>query len=290
MKIDFSAAELFMDYISGETTVENVLRHPAYLAVRRHADLFSTGIGADDVENALQGRKTSFYGMDKFFDRQERIKGLLETIRKNSASWCEVVNNQLDQVFPKADLDITVYPIFGYDMGIGLDGIVCMNVNTILFLTEPYEFLFYIIHEATHVIYERCHPIPALKDISSPKQWHSYFNLWLQNEGFAVYTPLTLRQELGFLTERDYKILSDPALVEKWRQDYLQTQDLIMSETPLERDQYLECCFGDKRITYRMGCELIRRIATTYGQAAVIEAFSMNCDEYFDRYGYLLKL
>jgi hypothetical protein len=290
MKFDFSAADLFLDFVSGGVKINAVLDHPAYQAVLHHADLFSSGIVADDIERALRGERTAFYGLDKFFDRNDRIIGLLKTIRKNSNSWSTALNNQLSQLFPGTDLNITIYPIIGYDMGIGLDGVVCMNVNTLSYLNEPYEFLFYAIHEATHVVFERSHSIMPLEDVVTRDQWRSYFNLWMQNEGYAVYAPYKLRQELGFLADHDYKVLSDPASVEEFRQVYLHTEKLFLSDTPAEKDQYLECCFGNKRITYRMGCELIRRIESTYGKPAVIQAFLLDSDEYMDRYGYLLKL
>ncbi len=290
MKFDFSAADLFLDFISDGANIRDVLDHPAYRAVIRHAGLFSSGIVADDIERALRGERTAFYGLDKLFDRKDRIIDLLNTIRKNSNSWSTVLNNQLSQLFPGTDLNITVYPIIGYDMGIGLDGVVCMNVNTMSYLNEPYEFLFYAIHETTHVIFERSHSITPLKDVITHDQWRSYFNLWMQNEGYAVYAPIKLRQDLGFLSDHDYKVLSDPASVEEFRRVYLNIQKLFLSDTPVEKDQYLECCFGNKRITYRMGCELIRRIESTYGRPAVIQAFTLDSDEYMDRYGYLLKL
>ncbi|HWQ46280.1 MAG TPA: hypothetical protein VN376_05400, partial [Longilinea sp.] len=274
----------------GHVTVQQLLDHPAYQTVCRHAELFSSGIKPLDVERAVSGERSPFYGMDKFSDRKERILALLNTLRSNIDPWTTVIHNQLSALFPEADLDITVYPIIGYDMGIGLNGAACLNVNTPLYLAEPYEFLFYIIHEATHVIYERAHTIPRLADVMTPMQWRSYFNLWLQNEGYAVYTPLKLRQDLGFLSDHDYKVLSDPALVEEHRQAYLQVKQILDEGLTGDPARYLECCFGDKRLTYRMGCELIRRIESTYGRQAVRQAFTLDCDEFAHRYEYLLKL
>lgn len=184
-----------------------------------------------------------------------------------------MIEVELRTLFLDEKLNITIYPILGYDMGIGLDGSVCMNLNCPTYLSEPLEFLFYAIHECAHVLYECRHPIPTLADINTPAEWRSYFNLWTQNEGFAVYAPLRLREKLGHLNERDYRVLFDGPALEFQRLEYLSALGRLLDETPLEREAYLEICFGDRRLTYRLGCELLRRIDHAKDLAAVQQAF-----------------
>lgn len=287
MHIDFSGIELFQAYRAGRATAGQVLEAPAYRSVRRHAELFGSGLTPRDLDDALQGKPSPFYGLGRLPERSEAIQRLLETLRQEGDVWLATAESVLAGLFPGEALDIPVYPILGYDMGIGLDGAACLNVNHAPYLAQPREFLFYAIHECTHVIYERSHRLPGLAEIVSPADWRSYFNLWLQYEGYAVYAPLTLRLQEDCLADGDYQVLIDPAQIEAHCQALLTALDALRSETPLTQEQYLETCFGPQRLTYRMGCELIRRIERVYGMQAVRQAFYLSGDEFVEKYGAL---
>ena len=234
------------------------------------------GITAQDVENARLGYPSPFYGLKNLPARLPRIQAFLDELRSNAGNWLATVENVLAGLFPDESLDICVFPIIGYDMGIGLDGAVCMNCNHVPYLDEPLEFLFYIIHECVHVVYERHHHVPALAEVQTPVQWRRYFALWMQNEGFAVYAPLRLRQVHGYLDERDYRVLCDEDQMNLLRLSLLDVLRQLDSDEPLTRAEYLECCFGDQRLTYRMGCALIQRIEDEHGMQAVRQAFTMD--------------
>ncbi len=288
MHFDFSGAELFLSYLAGTCSIHDVFEHPAYRAVCRHARLYSDGLSARDVEQALCGKGSPFYGLEGLPDRMQAIRALLAVIRAEQERWASLASREVLRVVPEADLDITVYPIIGYDMGIGLDGSVCMNLNHKSYLSEPNEFLFFMVHECIHVIYERCHRVPALAEVSSPAEWRSYFNLWLQNEGYAVYAPFRLRQALGFLDERDYRVLLDAGQLDALRASFLKVLRALESDALLPAEQYLDYCFGEKRLSYRIGCELVRRIEEHYGMEAVTRAFYLSGDAFVKEYRHLL--
>ncbi len=289
MKLDLSGAELFLAYLAGDVRAHEVLQHPAYQAVELHARLYSDGLSEQDLDDALQGRDSAFYGLEHLAERMPGIMGLLRTIRKEQQAWIEAAGSSLSKLLPDAGLDITVYPILGYDMGIGLDEVVCMNCNVASYIADPREFLFFIIHECMHVIYERSHHIPALKQVQTTQDWRSFFNLWVQNEGYAVYGPLKLREQMACLAERDYSVLGNPVELERLRLLFLGTLDTLAGGDELRRDQYLEACFGPERLTYRIGCELIRRIERQCGLEGVREAFHLDADTFIGRYLKLLK-
>ena len=288
MRFDFGGAKQFLAYLDGQTLLGQVLDHPAYKTVSRHAQMFGAGMTTQDVGNALAGKPSPFYGLKRLKDNLPGIMALLDFLDERQAEWCAIIEAELLHLFPGKPLNITIYPILGYDMGIGLNGAVCMNLNCAAYLSAPMEFLFYAIHECTHVIYERCHLIPTLAEICTPVQWRSYFNLWTQNEGFAVYAPLRMREKLGALDERDYQVLFNMPQLEIHRQAYWHALERLSGEQPLSRDEYLEICFGDMRLTYRIGCELLRRIERAHGLEAVQEAFLMDSDEFIARYQFLL--
>jgi hypothetical protein len=290
MHFDFTGAEIFQDYLAGLASAEQVLDHPAYRRVSSHARFFADGITSQDVELARKGKPSPFFGLQKLPSRIEAIQHLLEVLHREAETWLEDARTALAELFPHEDLDIPVYPIIGYDMGIGLDGAVCLNCNHAPYLEHPGEFLFFIIHECVHVIYERRHHILPLREVTSPAGWRSYFNLWLQNEGYAVYAPLGLRQRDSCLGDRDYQVLMDPEQLEAHRLDFLQVQDALQDDTPFPREQYLETCFGSQRLTYRMGCELVRRIEQAYGMERVRQAFYLTGDSFVEEYGSLLRI
>jgi hypothetical protein len=288
MQIDLSGAELFLDYWAGRASARQVLEHPAYQAVCLHARRYAGGISIRDLEEAVQGRPSAFYGLADLPSRLPQVQALLATIRRQQAAWVESARSTLAALFPDEDTDIMVYPIVGYDMGIGLAGVACLNCNCPAYLADPAEFLFYSIHECAHVLYERHHVLPPLAAVTSPGEWRTYFNTWLQNEGYAVYAPLDLRQARGCLDERDYGVLMDPRQVEAHRLALLATLDRLGQVQMLNREAYLEACFGSQRLTYRMGCELIRRIENRYGLPAVRQAFYLDGDRFVERYLHLL--
>jgi hypothetical protein len=289
MQFDFTGAEQFLDYLAGKVSVRQILDHPAYQTVCRHAELFSMGVTQEDIENALRGRVSSFYGTESLFDNLSRIQTLLTVIREQETTWVATVESVLRGLFPGEDMQITIYPIIGYDMGIGLNGAVCLNCNTKAYLDQPVEFLFFIIHECVHVIYERYHRVKPLSEIITPVEWSSYFTMWAQNEGYAVYAPFRLRSELGYLAERDYCVLSDKHELGECLKVFSHALERLQQTQPLERDEYLEICFGPRRLTYRIGCELIRRIEREHGMEAVQNAFTLDGEEFINRYKHLLE-
>jgi hypothetical protein len=288
IRFNFCGAEIFLSHLRGQIAVRQVLEHPAYQTVARHAQMFGNGICAQDVVDAIAGRPSPFFGLDELSKNLSRVITLMDDIRQHEMDWVAAIEGELHNLLPDENLEITIFPILGYDMGIGLNGAVCMNLNCNAYLGDSREFLFYAIHECMHVVYERHHPIPALANIQTPSEWRSYFNLWTHNEGFAVYAPLKLREKLGCLEERDYRVLFNASQLESHRMAFRRALETLENNILSSRDEYLEICFGDMRLTYRLGCELLRRIARAQGQEAVRQAFFLDADHFMKSYKHLL--
>ncbi len=281
---DFSGAELFLAYLAQKKSVQAVLTHPAYQAVCRHAQLFGSGITEADLELAAAGRPSPFYGLEGVSHNLAGIYALLSTLRQQADTWSGIIETALARIAPNQAFNVLLYPIIGYDMGIGLDGKACLNCNFTGYLNDPSEFLFYAIHECVHVLYERSHLVPALNCIITPQDWRSYFNLWLQNEGFAVYAPLALRTQLNALSERDYRVLSSPHRLKEHQARFRQAIQRLKAQPGLSQDEYMELCFGPERFTYRIGCALIQAIEAIGGLPAVQAAFRLDGDEFWARF------
>ncbi len=298
MKIDFTAYQLFLGFLENQAPLSAALAHPAYRVVFEHARRYGPGLFEADVRRALgesssgessPGEPSPFYGLGGVRDHLQSIQALAATLRQNQAAWLALIEAEFARLLPAADLSgVVVYPILGYDMGIGLNEAVCMNLNFSRYLADPWEFFYYMIHETAHVLYQQCHAIPELAQVTTPADWWAYFGLWLQNEGFAVFSALRLRQERGHLAERDYQVLSDPALLAASLALYHDTRRLLRSGQPLKTEDYWERIYGDHRILYRAGCAIFQEILRRGGPEAVRRAFYTTGKAFLEEYGALV--
>lgn len=290
MRICTSGARLFLAFLDGQISSSELMSHPAYQAVASHCLQYGDGMVPDDLDRSLRGEPSPFYGLKTVRENLPLTLTLLADIERNGEAWCREADAALRTLLPDEPLDeIVVYPIIGYDMGIGHRGVVCMNANSPAYWDRPEEFLYYMIHEVFHVIYERHHVIPRIAELAAPEQWLSFFHLMLQNEGFAVYAPLALRQERGHMDERDYLVLADPERMREHIAALLSSHRLVASDLSLNFAGYCDHLFGPMRLTYRVGCEMIRRVESVYGFAEVKKAAMLCGDEFWSRYGELLS-
>lgn len=288
MKISYSAAELFLSYLCGESTLDDVVEHKAYKTVFSHGYHFGNKITKEDIEAALRGESTSFYGLTNLRENLLRIENLITIIKKNESQWLKDVSTIFSSLLPEEDIhDIIIYPIIGYDAGIGLNDVVCMSLNWNQYLDNPHEFLYYMIHETFHVLYERIHEIPPLKSVVTPTDWLAYFRLFLHNEGYAVYAPLHLREERGHVADEDYAVLLDEKKIKEHIEIFMNTLELLKQKL-LTPDEYCDHIFGPHRLTYRVGCELIRRIEKVYDFEEVRKGIYLESNQFFSKYEHLL--
>ncbi len=288
MKISFSGAELFLSYLHGKITLDEVIEHEAYRVVFSHGKYYGNELTKQDIENALKGKSTPFYGLQNLHDNLPRIKNLTKTITKNEFFWLKDVSKVFSSLLPEEDIrDITIYPIIGYDAGIGFHNTVCMNLNWDQYFNDPHEFVYFVIHEVFHILYQRIHKILPLTDIVTSADWLSYFKIFVQNEGYAVYAPLHLREARSHLRDRDYIVLGDKEKIEEHIETFINTLELL-EQRQLTPDEYSDHIFGPKRLTYRVGCELIRRIERSYGYEAVKKGIYLDADQFLSKYKHLL--
>jgi len=290
MRVSLDAARMFLDYLDGSASAREVIRHFAYATIQSHADRFGEGLDESDIEAAREGRPSRFPGLKQLDVNLPRILRLMESIEAASVEWTATIEAELRALLPNEDLSgIVVYPVIGYDWGIGHNGVVSMNLNSSHYLQDHEEFLYWAIHESFHVVYERYWPMPPIKTVRTPDQWLSLMHLALQNEGYATYAPLAIRQRRGAMGGRDYQVLQDPALLGGAIRDFLEGHSAVAQRAPLSTGQLLDLCFGSRRLAYTVGCELIRRVEREFGPDAVRAGALQHCDEFWNLYGALLE-
>jgi len=295
MRLDLSAAELFLNYKQDEADIEEVIDHPAYKAMKHHAEIFGNDFTFKDVEKALVGEKTAFYGLDGFEGRYEDITNLLNLLQKDEKRWCDMITRELDRVVPSEDTtDITIYPVIGYDIGIGIDKCVCLNINSDLYLNDPKEILYWAIHEGTHVLYQNVHGFPKVSDLDTIDSYISFFNTLLHTEGYAVYSPLRIRETDGALGNpshpslKDYLIIDEKERFTKHVAIYDSFRSKLEDYVDWTTEEFLESAFGNERFAYREGAMIVKRIEEEKGIKGVREGFYMDPNEFVEQYDPML--
>jgi len=296
MLIKWDAVELFLAYLAGTVKAADVLAHPAYVAVRLHSRLaWGRELRADDLDRAVAGQESPFFGLRDVRDNTGRIRDFVALARSQERQWVQDVYSQLAPVTSRADLALTkVYPIVGYDAGIGLSGLACLNINWPIYLGRPHEFVYMMAHELSHVLYGRRRPIPEISQVQGSAQWSGLFDRMTQDEGFAVHASLELRTKRGHLGNGshpilyDYVVLSQPELLAAHVACWRRARRTIATANGRDRSVYLELVFGAQRLTYRVGAAIARRIAEVHGRDRLKEAFAMSGTEFVEAYSELV--
>ena len=266
-----------------EAELADLMRHPGYQAVLRHSErLALKPLTAEDFRNAAAGRPNGLGGVRDLDMRESAIFDLLAEIEARREDLLTLVEECLAPVFTPAErADTGIHCIIGYDMGIGLNGHVAMNMNTPQYLSNHAEVGYWMAHEAAHVAYERVHGPFDLRRLREPGELKRIVATIVQTEGMSVYVPLAARRRDGQLGDRDYQALFDPpALAAK----VMALRELVAAlgdEYPGEAAA--EAVFdrlSRERLAYVVGCEIFRRIAEAAGPDGVRAALVADPQEF----------
>ena len=293
LDLDSSAACGFLKYLEGERELSKVLSHPAYQAIFSHAQNFGVKMTEEDVEKALDGDKSPFYGMSNLKKNLPRIEKCLEQIEKGYQAWVNEIRSLHQFFFPGLDLSrIKVFPVIGYDIGIGHKNSVCLNINVETYLNDYREFFCMIAHEGFHALYEQIHNLPSISDIMDPEKRLDVFYSMTQNEGYAVFSAWLIREGKGF-QDGEHPVLKDYFFLREkqyklWSR-FKEVEEKIRKEPDMELKEYMDLVFGAERLTYRIGSLLIDLIKENLGKDKVKKGIYMPGKEFFNHYRYLFE-
>lgn len=289
LRITLEAADLFISYLEGKAGLSEVFNHRAYQTVFSHSRLFGEGVTEEDVALAISGKPAKFPGLGGLDVNMVPIRSLMATIAENKEAWALAAYHAVARVVePRLLEEIWVYPMFGYDLGIGHRGAVCINLNERLYTENHAEFLYFMMHEAFHVAYERIHVIPGVGGLHTPEDWARFLDTMVQNEGYATYVALEPRQRAGHTEFGDYAVLKDPVKV----QEHIARLDAVrraILHRPVDVGEWIKRAFGPDRLTYRVGCELVRRVRDAHGHEAVRAGVYQDGREFWQNYAHLLR-
>lgn len=291
MRVDDSAARLFLSYVDGEATLEEVWDHPAYDIAREHAGLLGGDLSADHL--AVAGED----GTPSVRDNRAAIEELLDAVRDAEPAWLDRITARLEQVVPGAETgDLPVYLGIGYETGIGLADGVYLDVSEPFYLDEPRRVSYAALHESTHVCYDRRHDMAdrmADRSLDSADGQRRFFEILFHTEAYAVYAAgQPWRADgVGGLDHpmcEDYRVLADADRLRDHVAQYDSFRAELATDAPLSRETLFGHTFGGPRLPYRVGCAMLQRIEAEHGNEAVREAFTEPPETFVAEYDHLL--
>lgn len=295
MQIDWTGAERFLSYVSGDVPLSSVWNHPAYEVVKEHAALLGRDLTREDLRRAVEGEQTTFSVDDPTTD-QKRTRRLIAHVRSNEDQWCDRIERHLERIAPHANTsDVVLYLGIGYSLGIGVSGGAYINLNEPLFQRMPRQLLYTAIHETSHVLYEWEHD---LRDKLGPtpltsRNQQDVWNTVFHTEAYATYAPLELRrsdENIGSCDHpmcEDYRLLQDDSQMRTLVQEYDSFRGTLRRES-VSQESLFSHLFGGSRLPYRVGCAMIEGIERSEGLDGVRAAFQTDPDDFSERYDWTL--
>ena len=134
------AASMFLSWLEHpeEGLLGRLLEHPGYRAVA--------------------GRPSPMYGLAGVRNSARAIQGAIDYVERNRSGIIDLVAGSLARLFAKdVAFPVGMHCVVGYDWGIGLHGKAAVNLGSRLYLDDLREIGYMLVHESTHVAYERAH-------------------------------------------------------------------------------------------------------------------------------------
>ncbi len=277
MIFDSSFYNLVVD--TNEINKDELILTRGYSAIQTHKDLTGNKFEIKQIEKALLGVDDSGYGLKNLDSNVELIKELHEKLAED-LSWIDEIKDVLCDYFVCHTLeDIYICPVIGYDMGIGVENTVAINLNTELYLNCFKECISVILHEAAHVAFARKHRINIrLKNLNEVLESLNYL---IQYEGVAIYISKVYRDKYNLDTAGD--IVTEDTKVTK--DDYIELMEQYKkAQTANNKEEALNYGFVEKRLAHPLGFYIVNQYANEKGIDGVKEIISMNSHQFANKF------
>jgi hypothetical protein len=250
-----------------------------YSAIETHKDLTKNEFEIKQIEDAISGKDDSAYGLKSLKSNIERIKVLHDKLAED-LSWIDEIKDVLCQYFICHTLeDIYICPVIGYDMGIGVENTVAINLNTELFLNCFKECISVILHEAVHVAFARKHRINI--QLSSVREIIESLNYLIQYEGVAIYISKVYRDMHNLGTMGDIVTEDTKVTKEEYQELLIQYKKALNASSSEEALKY---GFEEKRLAHPLGFYIVNEYAKGHGIDGVKEIISMNSHQFANKF------
>ena len=273
---DFSFAELAIKYL--ETGDSSYLRKIASLEATEHllnhANQFNYNV---PKESAYE---LSVYLLSDFPDDEK----VIEVIRKNlqfaidSIALTDLPQIICLQYLPEGFVFTgKLFFTVGYDLGVVYANNASLNIAHPRFITNIDEMKYYAIHELHHAgfVQLKDNLMPSL-DISTYGEMAELIEYFTHLEGMGTYAPLDSRIKSDALaSDQDYIALMDIEKMERFEKEFFDIYfhfknypDKILNPEDWQRFTPLS---DDKRLWYRVGAHMAKKIDESKGREKLVE-------------------
>lgn len=297
MKTDYSFIETLFSGIAGESQLAALEGTTGLRTISAHAALFGGTFGLTEIEDALRRGNERVYGFAGFAANRDRIQELSIGLKASEHEWLPEVERHVGCLFPQARLDkVTVCPVAGYDTGIGMQGVVCVNLNTGIFLDDVRELISLVIHETAHTAYEQARgPLPGIAGLGSNRAMRAFLDYYIQYEGYGVFTPAGYRAQhrlpsAGTPPQEDYRPADDRVLARSLAREYQALVSDLERPSDLPVETFFQRAFGQSRLPHRLGYAIVDTLHRAHGLLAVQTAAAMGGTEFVNKYLPLVTL
>ncbi len=291
MKVDFSYIDTILKVIENKTDLRELECNVGYQTIRQHANITGNEFSLVDIKNAIDGVSDKAYGLRNLMSNVQKIKDLYKLIKLNEREWLGEVEMHVANLINYKDYDVTtIYPVIGYDIGIGINKTVCVNLNSEICLNDFKELISIIIHEVTHTYYDEFHGLCFDADrMKIPDDMMNYLTAEIQYEGVGVFSAYEYRNKhnlsnVGSRIQEDYSFIASSDKGEEIINEYKRlTCDMVSGEIRNNND-FISRVFGKAKLPHRLGYNIFTEIYINSGVEGVRKAVRMSNKEFFDCY------
>lgn len=291
MKIDYSYIETFFKIIDKRTDISELESNGGFQTIITHAEKTGNDFSLKDIEDAIKDINDEAYGLRNLLKNIERIKTLYKTLKIQEKEWLKEVKFYVGKLFSDIDYEVTtIYPVIGYDIGIGLNRNVCVNLNSEICLKDYRELISIIIHETTHTYYEAIHgSILDCFKIDTLVDMKNLINNAIQYEGAGIFSAEEYRVKNNLLDtgspiQEDYKILTNKDKRVELLHEYKELSNDLMSGRLQDKEEFVKRGFGQSKLTHRFGYSIFTEINEVNGIEGVKEAINMSNKDFVEKF------
>jgi len=283
MKTDFSYVDILFASLDGEDRLAGLELTPALRTMTAHAALFGGRFGLAEIADAVSGGNEQVYGFAGFSGNRERVRSLARGLHRSEHEWLPEIERSVRRLFPDARLDdVAVSPVVGYDIGIGTRGLVCVNLNTGIFLDDVRELVSLVIHETAHVAFEQARgPLPGIAGLVSGRKLLAFLDHYIQYEGYGVFAPAAFRDRhrlpsAGTPLQQDYRVAGDRGLALSLAREYRSLAADLVRRDGMPLGDFFQRGFGPSRLPHRLGYAMVDGLHRARGPAAAQAAAGLD--------------
>lgn len=286
MKFDYKYIKAIDLCYDGTINQQEINQSAGLKAIKKHRELTQTDFTSNYIQQALSSA-TNFFGLNQLIENIPNIKKLLQYIFVHEQEIIETVEQELSLLFSETMIsNIIIAPVIGYDYGIGINGIVAINLNNPILFSDTRELISLIIHEATHVIYEKVQG-PLTKEtfwtLNSTDDIKKSLNYFLQYEGIGLFASNRYRtvQDLGIKgtpMKEDYDYNRHCTLFAEYHR---LIKGIINKSININHAFEI---INKYRLPHRLGYVIIKNAANQNGIEGVKKIISMSNDKFVNRY------